>query len=66
MLQVFEQTHHAISVVGLVERLHQAMNKTTVYRILGRLEDESILHSFTGKDGLRWYAKCIGCSSSHR
>ena len=33
------------------------MNKTTVYRILDRLEDSGYLHSFLDKDGLKRYAK---------
>lgn len=65
LLKMFEQTNHAISVVELVERLHQEMNKTTVYRILQRLEDEGTLHFFIGRDGLKWYAKCKEGSPSH-
>ncbi|MEM7574026.1 MAG: transcriptional repressor [Bacteroidota bacterium] len=63
LLQLFEQTNNAISVVELVKRLDQEMSKTTVYRILDRLEDEGILHFFIGKDGLKWFAKCRGESS---
>ena len=33
------------------------MNKTTVYRILERLEKSGFLHSFLDKDGLKRYAK---------
>ena len=33
------------------------MNKTTVYRILNRLEESGFLHSFVDKDGLKRYAK---------
>ncbi len=65
LLKAFEQTHDAISVVALVGRFQHIMNKTTVYRILERLEDEGELHSFTGKDGLKWVARCHGCSSSN-
>ncbi|MEO1258339.1 MAG: transcriptional repressor [Bacteroidota bacterium] len=65
LLEVFEQTNNAVSVVELVERLRREMNKTTVYRILERLEDEGTLHSFTGKNGLKWYAACKECSPSH-
>jgi len=38
------------------------MNKTTVYRILNKLEDDGLLHSFLGKNGHKWYAKCDNCS----
>ena len=33
------------------------MNKTTVYRILNRLEESGILHSFADREGLKRYAK---------
>lgn len=65
LLDAFEQTNDAISVVELVERFSKDMNKTTVYRILERLDDEGLIHSFSGKNGLTWYAKCKGCSASH-
>ena len=65
LLNVFEQTNDALSVVELVERFQLDMNKTTVYRALERLEEEGILHSFMGKDGLKWYAKDNGSSLSH-
>ena len=61
LLEVMKQAGEALSVVDLVNRLDQEMNKTTVYRILDRLEDEGLLHSFQGKDGLKWYAQCQGC-----
>ena len=57
ILQIFSQNNGAITVVELVKLFHEKMNKTTVYRILERLEDSGILHSFMGKDGLKRYAK---------
>jgi len=65
LLEVFNRKKDAFSVVELVKQLDLYMNKTTVYRILERLENEGILHSFMGKDGLKWYAKCTGCSSDN-
>ncbi len=65
LLGVFEQSEKAISVVDLVSQLQKEMNKTTVYRILEKLEKDGIVHSFLGKEGLKWYAKCQGCSSGH-
>ena len=64
LLSLFENGLKAILAVDLVKQLDQEMNKTTVYRILERLENEGILHSFIGEKGLKWYAKCSGCSSS--
>jgi len=64
LLDEFEKNNFAISVVELVKRLESSLNKTTVYRVLDRLEDDGIVHSFLDKNGLKWYAKCDGCSSS--
>ena len=63
LLDVFQHADNAISVVELVEKMSEHMNKTTVYRILDRLEQEGIVHSFLGKEGLKWYAKCSDCTS---
>ncbi|RCW92821.1 Fur family ferric uptake transcriptional regulator [Winogradskyella arenosi] len=65
VLQIFEEQEDAQSVVHLIELLKDEMNRTTVYRILDRFEKDGIIHSFNGKDGLRWYAKCHGCDSNH-
>ncbi len=65
VLNLFEESDYSLSAVRLVELLNKKMNKTTVYRIVERLKDEGILHSFAGKDGLTWYAKCKGCTSSN-
>jgi Fur family ferric uptake transcriptional regulator len=62
--EIFAATDNAISVVDLIYRLKDQMNKTTVYRILDRLESEGKLHSFSDKDGLKLYAKCNNCSDS--
>lgn len=54
----------ALSVVELIKRLHEKINKTTIYRVLDKLEDDGVLHSFLDNGGLTWYAKCKGCSKS--
>lgn len=64
LLNEFEKNSNAISAITLIERFDSEMNKTTIYRILDKLEDDGILHSFLGKNGHKWYAKCNGCSSS--
>jgi len=65
VLQIFEEQKEAKSVVNLIELLKDKMNKTTVYRILDRLELDGTIHAFNGMDGLKWYAKCEGCSANH-
>ena len=62
IIGIFKETENALSVVELVEKLKTQMNKTTVYRILERLENEGFVHSFTDGKGLTWYAKCQDCS----
>ncbi len=65
ILSAFGRSKGALSVIDLVDRFSSEMNKTTVYRILDRLEDDGSLHSFMGKGGLKWYAVCDGCSRSN-
>tara|TARA_A100000164_G_C21330583_1_gene506354 strand:+ start:142 stop:522 length:381 start_codon:yes stop_codon:yes gene_type:complete len=57
LLNLFYQQNNAISVVELISKFSKKMNKTTVYRILSRLEKSGHLHSFTDKNGLKRYAK---------
>ncbi|NRR92070.1 transcriptional repressor [Winogradskyella undariae] len=64
LLNEFNQGQEAISAKQLIEQLDSKFNKTTIYRVLDRLEEDGVLHSFLGKDGLKWYAKCNGCSAS--
>lgn len=65
LLAIFEKSKDAVSVVKLIDLLKEEMNKTTIYRILERLENDGIVHSFMDKDGLKWYATCHGCSTAN-
>lgn len=65
LTEVFKSSNNAFSVVDLVDRFKKEMNKTTIYRILDKLEKDGLVHSFLGIDGLKWYAKCNHCSSQH-
>ena len=57
VLQEFDKINEAISVIDLVEKFSKKMDKTTVYRILDRLEESGELHSFVDQEGLKRYAK---------
>ena len=57
LLKEFNKSNEAISVIELIDKFNKKMDKTTVYRILDRLEDSRILHSFVDQDGLKRYAK---------
>ena len=56
LLNTFKDLN-AISIIDLVQKFKNDMNKTTVYRILDRLERSNILHSFIDNEGLKRYAK---------
>ena len=62
VLAEFSKSPRAISATSLVSRFESTMNKSTIYRILYKLEDDKIIHSFVGLNGLKWYAKCSHCS----
>lgn len=64
LINEFQNETTAISVIELVKRLDFKINKTTIYRVLDKLEDDGILHSFLDRDGIKWYAKCNGCSKT--
>lgn len=64
LLNEFNTSEEAISAKKLIKKLDTTFNKTTIYRVLDKLEDDGVLHSFLGKDGLKWYAKCNGCSAA--
>ncbi len=57
LLGEFEKESGAISTTALIDRLDAEINKTTIYRVLEKLEDDGILHSFKGNKGTTWYAK---------
>ncbi len=64
LLNEFRCSTGAISTVELIKRLNSKLNKTTIYRVLENLEDDGILHSFLGQEGVKWYATCRNCTKS--
>lgn len=67
LLKEFQENPSALSVIYLTKRLKSKINKTTIYRVLDKLEDDGVLHSFIGNSGIKWYAKCHNCSKeNHR
>ena len=46
LLNEFKHEANAISVINLIKRLDSKINKTTIYRVLEKLEDDGTLHSF--------------------
>lgn len=64
LLDEFKKSSNAISAIELIKRLANKINKTTVYRLLDKLEDDGVLHYFLDSNGIKWFAKCLGCSKS--
>lgn len=58
ILAEFTSETIAISVTDLINKLSLNINKSTVYRILEKLEDDNILYSFIAANGAKYYAKC--------
>ena len=61
LVNEFINNKNAISAKDLIQRYESKINKTTIYRILDKLEDDGIIHSLLDKNGIRFYAKCKNC-----
>ena len=57
LMNFFKSSEHPVSILELTEKFDGSMDKSTVYRILERLEDSHIIHSFIDSDGVKRYAK---------
>lgn len=56
----------AVSAVELVDFFSDRFNKTTIYRVLTRLENEGEIHSVLGNDANMYYAMChSSCNKEH-
>lgn len=62
ILAAFGDSREALSARMLLDRLGEGVNKTTVYRLLDRLEEDGVVHSFAGEDSVKYYARCRSCS----
>jgi Fur family ferric uptake transcriptional regulator len=62
LLNEFKHEANAISVINIIKRLDSKINKTTIYRVLEKLEEDGTLHSFLDFNGIKWYAKCCSCT----
>lgn len=62
LLSEFELNSSAIPVTELIKRFYLQINKTTIYRVLDKLEDDRVLHSFLDKNGIKCYAKSNYCT----
>lgn len=57
VLDEFNKNKDAIPVVDLIDKFKNKMDKTTVYRIIERLEESNIVHSFIDSEGIKRYVK---------
>ena len=64
VLAAFADEGGALTAKAVLDLMPSGVNKTTVYRLLERLKDDGVLHSFTSGDGVVHYAKCHACPNS--
>ena len=63
VLDAFSKSNRALTAKAVMTMLPLTVNKTTVYRLLDRLQDGGELHSFVGEQGVMHYAKCHACTT---
>ena len=63
VLETFRHSRQALSANMLLEQLSEGINKSTVYRLLDRLEDDGVIHSFLAANHTKFYALCQSCTS---
>ena len=54
LLQVFRQSSDAMSASMLLDSFNAEVNKSTVYRMLEKLEDDGVIHSFLTMNQVRF------------
>ena len=64
VLDAFRNAQEALSVQLVMERLPADVNRSTVYRLLDRLEDDGVVHSFLASENIKFYALCKECNQS--
>lgn len=64
IIDLFNSTDSALSAAELIAKFKNKMDKTTVYRILDRLTQSELLHSFTDNHGIKRYVKSKKNNSS--
>tara|TARA_B100001142_G_scaffold256268_1_gene257622 strand:+ start:49 stop:441 length:393 start_codon:yes stop_codon:yes gene_type:complete len=57
LIDFFKKSEHPVSILDLIEKFATTMDKSTIYRILERLEDSNMIHSFIDNDGVKRYAQ---------
>ena len=50
VLDAFRNAQEALSAQLLMERLPADVNRSTIYRLLDRLEDDGVVHSFLASE----------------
>ncbi|MEC8634765.1 MAG: transcriptional repressor [Bacteroidota bacterium] len=64
VLDAFRNAQEALSAQLLMERLPADVNRSTIYRLLDRLEDDGVVHSFLASENAKFYALCKECTQS--
>ncbi|MGC6533690.1 MAG: Fur family transcriptional regulator [Flavobacteriales bacterium] len=63
VLKTLQASTHALSHRELQDLLQDTCDRVTIYRVLGRLTDEGLVHKVSDLDGSVRYASCHTCES---
>ena len=64
--ELIESSNEALSHHDIQSSLGDLCNRVTIYRVLGRLEKEGVIHKMIDMDGVVRYASCADdCHSDH-
>ncbi len=58
VIDLLSEVQIALSADEVLEQMHEAPNRVTVYRILDRLESEGTAHRIVGMNGKNYYSLC--------
>ena len=63
VLETLLSSTHALSHRELQDLLQDTCDRVTIYRVLGRLTDEGLVHKVSDLDGSVRYASCHTCEA---
>jgi Fur family ferric uptake transcriptional regulator len=65
VLQLLQNTGHALSQDMIEEKMKGEVDRVTIYRILNSFCEDGITHRVMSDDGKNFYALCHGCDHEH-
>lgn len=67
ILDTLKSADSAMSQEALQERIGDAVDRATIYRVLNSFSEDGIVHKIVGDDGKHYFAVCVNCGEKkHR